>query len=303
MTAGDLGADGSKSISAKFTDTAGNSSTTSALAVTLDTTAPTVASVVASGAGISNGAGALNAGDVVTLTLNLSAAVTVTGGTPTLALNNGGTATYSGGSGTNTLTFIYTVAAGGNTSDLTVTAVNLNSATVTDTAGNAANLAGAVANPAGTLRIDTTAPVAPTIASFSTDSGTVGDHITNDTTLTLTGTAEANATVKIYDGATLLNSVAANGSGAWAYTTSALPNGAHSLSATATDAAGNTGVASLALSVIVDTIAPNAPVVTSDAVVNTNEVLLTGTAEAGSTIKIFEGATLLGTAAVNGSGA
>ena len=55
-------------------------------------------------------------------------------------LNDGGTATYTGGSGTNALTFSYTVAAGQNTSDLTVTAVNLNSATVTDGAGNAANL-------------------------------------------------------------------------------------------------------------------------------------------------------------------
>ena len=32
----------------------------------------------------------------------------------------------------------------------------------------------------------------------------VGDGITNDNTLTLTGTAEANSTVKVYDGATLL---------------------------------------------------------------------------------------------------
>ena len=54
------------------------------------------------------------------------------------------------------------------------------------------------------MTIDTAAPVAPSIASFSTDSGTVGDGITNDNTLTLTGTAEANSTVKVYDGATLL---------------------------------------------------------------------------------------------------
>ena len=57
------------------------------------------------------------------------------------------------------------------------------------------------------VTVDTVAPAAPTIASFSTDSGTVGDHITNDATLTLTGTAEANSTVKVYDGATLLGSV------------------------------------------------------------------------------------------------
>ena len=40
MTAGDLGADGVKQISAQFSDLAGNSSTTGALSVTLDTTAP-----------------------------------------------------------------------------------------------------------------------------------------------------------------------------------------------------------------------------------------------------------------------
>ena len=44
-----------------------------------------------------------------------------------------------------------------------------------------------------------------------------GDGITNDNTLTLTGTAEANSTVKVYDGATLLGSATANGSGAWSY--------------------------------------------------------------------------------------
>ena len=65
------------------------------------------------------------------------------------------------------------------------------------------------------VTIDTVAPFAPTIASFSTDSGTVGDHITKDNTLTLSGTAEANATVKMFDGATLFGSVVANGSGAW----------------------------------------------------------------------------------------
>ena len=97
------------------------------------------------------------------------------------------------------------------------------------------------------VTIDTAAPVVPSIASYSTDSGTVGDGITNDNTLTLTGTAEANATVKVYDGATLLGSATADGSGNWSYTTAALANGAHSLTATATDVAGNTSAASAAL--------------------------------------------------------
>lgn len=48
VTAGDLGADGDKSITAKFTDVAGNTATSAALTYTLDTTAPapTITSIV-----------------------------------------------------------------------------------------------------------------------------------------------------------------------------------------------------------------------------------------------------------------
>src|SRR6202030_1420483 len=49
VTAGDLGADGSKQIAAQFSDSFGNSSTTAALGVTLDTIAPAVA--ITSGGG------------------------------------------------------------------------------------------------------------------------------------------------------------------------------------------------------------------------------------------------------------
>ena len=60
-------------------------------------------------------AGDLNAGKTVTLTLNLSEAVIVTGGTPTLSLNDGDTATYDAAHSTATaLVFDYTVAAGDN---------------------------------------------------------------------------------------------------------------------------------------------------------------------------------------------
>ena len=172
-------------------------------------------------------------------------------------------------------------------------------ATATDAAGNTG-----AASAALSVTVDTAAPVAPAIASFSTDSGTVGDGITNDNTLTLTGTAEANSTVKVYDGATLLGSATANGSGAWSYTTAALANGAHSLTATATDAAGNTSAASAALSVTIDTAAPGAPAIASfstdsgtvgDGITNDNTLTLTGTAEANSTVKVYDGATLLGT--------
>ena len=126
----------------------------------IDANTPTVTSVVASGAGITAGTGDIPAGTVVTLTLNLSEAVTVTGGVPKLTLNNGGTATYAGGSGSNALTFTYTVATGQNTADLAVTAFNPGTATITNGAGTAANLSGAVTNPAGTLQIDTSTHLA-----------------------------------------------------------------------------------------------------------------------------------------------
>ena len=202
---------------ATVTDGAGNAAnltgavTNPAGTLQIDTTAPTVSSVAASGTGITAGTGDLGIGSVVTLTLNLSEAVTVAGGTPTLTLNDGGTATYTGGSGTNALTFSYTVAAGQNTSDLAVTAVNLGTATVKDGAGNAANLTGAVTNPAGTLQIDTTPPGVPTVASFSPDSGTTGDGITNANHVTLTGTATAGITVEVFDGATQIGTATANG--------------------------------------------------------------------------------------------
>src|SRR5439155_371749 len=132
----------------------------------IDTTAPTVTSVVSSGPGIDgSGNGDLNAGHVVTLTVNLSEAVTVAGGTPTLALNNGGTASYTGGSGTAALSFSYTVGAGQDSGDLAVTSFNLNGATLQDAASNSASLSGAATNPAGTLQIDTTAPTVTSVRS------------------------------------------------------------------------------------------------------------------------------------------
>ena len=168
-------------------------------------------------------------------------------------------------------------------------------ASETDVAGN-------TGTASFTFTLDTTAPVAPSITAFSTDSGVVGDHITNDNTPTLTGTAEANSTVNVYDGATLLGTAAANGSGAWSYTTTALTDGNHAFTATDTDAAGNISAASTAMAITIDTTAPAAPSITSDAIVNTNEVALTGTAGANSAVSVFDGATLLGSATADSSG-
>ena len=192
---------------ATMQDGSGNAANLSVTGLTqtgpqIDTTTPTVASVATSGTGITAGSGDLTTGNVVTLTVNLSEAVTVntTGGTPTLTLNDGGTATYTGGTGTNALTFSYTVAAGQNTADLAVTAVNLNAATVTDGAGNAANLTGAVTNPAGTLQIDTTTPTVASVATSGTGITAGSGDLTTGNVVTLTVNLSEAVTVNTTGG-------------------------------------------------------------------------------------------------------
>lgn len=146
------------------------------------------------------------------------------------------------------------------------------------------------------------APDAPTIASFSNDSGVVGDGVTNDNTLTLKGTATANSTLKVFDGTTQIGTATADSKGAWSFTTAALADGKHSLTAKATDASGQTSAASSALGVTIDTKAPNAPVEVGHSVVNGDQLLLKGTSEANSTIKVYDGTTMVGTAQTDGSG-
>jgi Big-like domain-containing protein/parallel beta helix pectate lyase-like protein len=147
-----------------------------------------------------------------------------------------------------------------------------------------------------------TAPSAPTIASFSNDTGKAGDGITSDNTLQLKGTAAAGSTVKIYDGSTQIGTTTATASGSWEYITSVLTNAQHVLKATATNATGQTSAGSALLTVTVDNVAPTVPVVKSDSVVDTNKVLISGTAEAGSTIKVYDGASMVGTATVAANG-
>lgn len=91
---------------------------------------PTIVNVT-SGAG-----GYYKDGDTISITVEFSEAVEVTGG-PFLNLNTGGIATYVSGSLTNTLTFEYTVFGSPNVSELDLVAdVNLNgnSATIKDEA-------------------------------------------------------------------------------------------------------------------------------------------------------------------------
>src|SRR5207237_1342023 len=62
------------------------------------------------------------------------------------------------------------------------------------------------------------------------------------------------------DGLTLLGQVTADAGGAWQFTTAALPDGVHPLTATATDAGGSTSDPSVPLDLTIDTGAPTVAV-------------------------------------------
>src|ERR1700727_1024102 len=146
------------------------------------TTGGTGTGPIITGISDSPATGDLNAGNTVALTLTFSENVTVAGGAPTLTLNDGGTATYVSGSGTSALTFSYTVAAGQNTPDLMVTAVNLpTGATIDDASGSAANLALSSVTQSSP-QIDTTTP---TITGISESPATGDLNVGKTVALTL----------------------------------------------------------------------------------------------------------------------
>ncbi|SEK93114.1 Myxococcales GC_trans_RRR domain-containing protein/MYXO-CTERM domain-containing protein [Stigmatella aurantiaca] len=169
------------------------------------------------------------------------------------------------------------------------------SATATDAAGNTSP-----ASNTNTFIVDTTEPVAPVVvtpANFST---------TSDNTPTYSGTAEPGTTVNVIVNGTSVGTALTNGSGNWTLTpTTPLPDGQYSVSATATDNAGNTSPASNTNVFTVDTAAPAAPVVTTPAngsLINDTTPTYSGTAEPGSTVTVIVDGTSVGTATADASG-
>ncbi len=119
----------------------------------------------------------------------------------------------------------------------------------------------------------------------------------------LTGTADANSLATLYDGQTALGTTTANASRVWSFVTDPSANGVQSFTAAATDAAGDASAPSAVLVVTVDPLAPAAPIIDSDALEGTNQVVLTGTAEAHNLVTLYDGQTALGTTAANATGA
>ncbi len=139
-------------------------------------------------------------------------------------------------------------------------------ATATDPAGNT-SLPGT-----GTVSADITAPVVA-----------LDDVLTNDSTPALTGTVnDPTATVVVnVDGVDY--PAVNNGDGTWTLADNTLPaltDGPHTITVTATDAAGNVGNDTAV--VTIDTVAPNAPVL--DPINATDPV--SGQAEPGSTVTV-----------------
>lgn len=157
--------------------------------------------------------------------------------------------------------------------------------------------------------IDTSAPAAPIISSITTDTGaSASDAITQDRTLYFNGTAEPNSTVNVYIGGVYIGSTTANASGDWTldYTGTSLADATNNLTATATDAAGNTSGLSSVFPVVVDNAPPAPPTVISPAdgsVVTSHTPSVSGTAEPNSSVNVYVDGILVGTVSANGAGA
>ncbi|MFM4705261.1 cadherin domain-containing protein [Aeromonas bivalvium] len=149
----------------------------------VDTTSPVV-----NGVSSATAAGTYGVGDVISIQVSFSEAVTVSG-TPQLTLETGTTdraINYVSGSGSNTLTFNYTVQAGDTSADLDYLssgALTLNGGIIHDAAGNFAALTLPAPGTAGSLGaneaivIDTSAPASNTsIVVFDLVQGVSSSH-------------------------------------------------------------------------------------------------------------------------------
>ena len=215
-------------------------------AIVIDGVVPTVSGVTSSTANAT-----YKVGDAVSVQVNFSEAVTVTG-TPQLTLETGTTdrtINYASGSGTSSLTFTYTVQAGDTTADLdynATTALALNSGTIKDAAGNNATLTLASPGSANSLGanknivVDGLAPSAIALTNNSLSNSAsantaVGTLSSTDATVgdTFTYSLVAGA------GSTNNASFAISGSSLQASNPSALSAGSYSVRVRTTDVAGN----------------------------------------------------------------
>ncbi len=163
--------------------------------------------------------------------------------------------------------------------------------------------------------LDTTAPAAPVVVSISDDTGSDGsDQVTNDNTLSFTGTAEANSTVEVFIDGTSIGTTTADGSGNFTFdhTGTTLSDGTLAITAKATDASGNESTASAALTVMLDATPPAKPILGSitddtgisntDIITSDGTLIIKGTAEPLSVVNLISGPFTIGTVTTDASG-
>lgn len=174
-------------------------------------------------------------------------------------------------------------------------------ATSTDAAGNVSP-----DSEEFNLTIDTLAPNAP-VLEVTDDVGTIQDLLTNggftdDNQPDLGGSGDPGSTIAIYDNGLLVTEVVVDDNGTWSYTPPvALTDGLHSITLTETDLAGNLSAVSAPFEFTVDRTPPPAP---TGLVLNTEGTILTGTAEANSTVTVSNDlGVILGTAIADANGA
>jgi len=173
------------------------------------------------------------------------------------------------------------------------------------------------------ITIDTAPPTAPVITAVVDNVAPITGNVanggrTNDTTPTISGTAEPGSTVTVrFSGVAIAPKAVADGAGRWSVTAPARAAGTYAISAVATDAVGNTGVASAAHWITIDITPPAAPAITavvdnvapitgnvfSGGRTNDTTPTISGTAEPGSTVTVFlNGTAIAPTALTNGAG-
>ena len=303
---------GTYNIYVAATDAAGNVANQAFTLTVVD--APSVSSVLRPSGASSTVAGAAT---LIAYTVTFSESVTGVD-VSDFALTATGTATGSIASVTGSGT-TYTVTVNTLGGDGTLRLDLNNSGTGIQNGSSVAIASGYTSG--STYTLDHTAPNAPSTPNLdaASDTGSSNaDDVTSDTTPDFSGTAAANSTVTLYDtdGSTSLGSATADGSGNWTITASTLTAGSHTVTAKATDAAGNVSAASAGLAITIDAAAPNAPSTpdmttgtdsgtsgTDNTTSNTTPTFI-GTAEANSTVTLYDtdGFTSLGSATANGSG-
>ncbi|UCD37507.1 MAG: T9SS type A sorting domain-containing protein [Fidelibacterota bacterium] len=239
---------GTLAVTAKAVDVAGNTSNASStLTLTLDTTPPAPPSAPDLAAGDDSGLSSTD--DTTNVTTPTHTVGGVTTGHGVALLFDGASVATGVASGTS-IDLAPSVTQADGSYDVTAAA--------TDVAGNTSNESAAL-----TIVIDTQAPTAPGKPDLQpgSDSGVSStDDLTNDNTPTFT-IASVTASHQIdlnFDGVSEADGIATTGS-ITLTPAGAIVDGVYTVTATATDVAGNLSAASTGLSVTIDTAPPGGP--------------------------------------------